>query len=135
LLIGCKQAAQFPTGDLISTAGSFAPPGQEWILRVESDGAIEVERDYTNQQGGTRTTTRLGWQPRAGWFVFIESADRFWMFDGNTNLSFYWFKADGSRGRYSLDYFQGVVPQRVISALPNEVRETVNRVGSKAKDL
>lgn len=116
-LVGCSQKA-LPSGGLITLAGTYAPPDQSWVLAVSTNGQFQVSHRTT------RITERQDWQPKRGWFLFIEDARHLWAFDGDAQVSvLIW--TNGTLGRSSLTLYRGAVPDPVLRALPDAVREKV----------
>ena len=118
-LLGCSHQRR-PGGGLIQSAGEFAPPEQEWHIRVAKDGQFEV-------QLSPKVAKRFDWKPQAGWFLYIEDAEHLWSFDGAGEFYVYVWTENGSIGRYDMPHYRGVIPATVLEALPTAVHERVRR--------
>lgn len=117
-LVGCYPKA-LPSGGLITLAGTYAPLEQTWVVAVATNGQFQVSHR------ATRVTERQEWQPKRGWFLFIEDARHLWTYDGDAQVNVFIWANDGSLARHSSAVYPGAIPDPVLRALPASVREKV----------
>jgi hypothetical protein len=134
-LLGCSRSPRPTNGVLIQTSGEFTPLGRAWVLSVQPDGHYQVSRDMGISNFDWRhfrfmhasVSWSHDWNPRPGWFLFIEDGNHLWEFDGADTLLVHVDTADGVSGVYSLDYYKGKVPDAVWRALPIEARGEIQK--------
>ena len=66
------------TAGLVTTFGEFSATGSAWTVRT-SEGAVSMSRP---RPFGAVSVSPSRWRTVPGWFVFIESDERVWAFDG-----------------------------------------------------
>ena len=108
VLVGCSPKP-LPSGGIITSSGEYAPADQSWKLTVAADGQYQVHT-------APHIAMRPDWQPKLGWFFFIEDAKHLWTFDGESQLYVLIWADDGSIGRYDLTSYKGAVPDSVLRA-------------------
>ena len=99
--------------------------GSRLVFTNASDGRLSFALTWIS--GKSRETIAMpkeGFFKKDGWFVYVESPTRIWMFDGVRQLDLV-TRSDAQKGRYSVTK-KGVFetcPQTVWDALPESVRK------------
>jgi len=124
---------------LINTLGTRTTPDGAWRIEV-SDTSLDLSRShaYSDGQGSNGsgwTTTRIvaptaetaGWTPQANWFVFVESQNNVWAYDGDRMLILETITSTGNNSKGATYYsrFPCGVPTEVFSRLSEPTRKAV----------
>ena len=61
-----------------------------WVVRVsDTNQSFQISYRYdtvTNSSGSVSVASPSDWRAKSGWFVFIESNERIWAYDGGSSL-------------------------------------------------
>jgi hypothetical protein len=128
-------------GTLIETYGHYAPSDAPWLVDVSS-GSITLGHGAVD---GTASSNSAGplklkikshitaavspkWTAHAGWFVFVESPQKIWAYDGAESLLFdETTPHDGvtSQLEKSFDTIPEMPPEAVFVKLPEKMQEAL----------
>jgi len=116
----------------ITTPGTNTTSDGTWRIFVSpSDGSVHLTRLQELVSEGRRdavsvTTSPDGWRAQPGWFVFVESKSRVWVYDGDRAL----LLQTETAGQNSHGEISG--PRRFPCAVPPEVFARLSAPAQKA---
>jgi hypothetical protein len=127
------RADQIETNSFIREKGkyTFDEKGSSIEVITAKDGKPSLEISFNRRGDGWTGLSKWSFNKEGilradGWFVFVESANRLWVFDGKTSLAVLETDDKGNALVKECDPEAAVVcPTRVKEALPTKVRETV----------
>jgi hypothetical protein len=119
-LASCEKRAT-----LLEEVGTLkSPDGNcEAVLSAGSRGLTirkVIQRSTFGMATASSEVTPASWTNHPGAFVFFESDDRVWAFDG-VEQSFIYVKRDKGSVSYSFDSYPGHFPSEVINRLPESL--------------
>lgn len=126
LLSGCSRSPRPANGVLIQTSGEFTPRNRAWKMTVQPDGQYQISEDTGDSTfdwnkfkfvHGSVGWSHV-WNPKPGWFLYIENGDHLWEYDGAKELGVFVFTPREGVGIYSLEHYKGKVPDAVWQAIP-----------------
>ena len=123
-------AAEIQSGSFIRERGAytFDPAGSSVEVITAKDNKLSLVIDFQTRGPNFAQTAKYNFNEEGilrgpGWFVFIESPDRLWIFDGVKSLSI----AERTANTHNFKDFDTKAatqcPVRVKEALPKDVRE------------
>lgn len=137
VLIGATvggRADQIETNSFIREKGkyTFDEKGSSVEVITAKDGKPSLVIDFRGRGKSSTSSNKMSFDKEGilradGWFVFVESPNRLWIFDGKKSLAV--VEADDRHAHTSVKECDGkaavVCPERVKKALPDELRESV----------
>ena len=133
-------AENIQTNSFIRKKGTyvFDQNGSSIEVITAKDNVLSLAVEFRERGKSSSVSQKLAFSESGilraeGWFVFFESANRLWIFDGKKSLSV--IEADQTKTLVKeCDSKAAVVcPARVKDALPTEVRESVLRKAKQYK--
>jgi hypothetical protein len=131
-------------GTFITTSGSFTRTEGRTIHTldvIQSGTSLSLDYRYREEMpsGGTSGSSSANGSsissPTDPWFIYVESPERFWLFDGKSELRT--FHPEGTTGPVissgNLDRSDATVPAEVILRLPAELQKLLPPVEPPAK--
>lgn len=114
----CTLAADAPeAGHFMDWYGSVSEAGYGWAVSVSSKDGVHIGR------GGV-TVSPTGWKAHDGWFVYTQSEQHVWVFDGERELLV--VEATPKKWQITRAPCSLPVPEPVLARLPRSVRESVS---------
>jgi hypothetical protein len=127
------QARAGLSGQFITTFGGVSSSDCPWVVSVsDTNQSFHISYQYsgTNYSGSINADSPSGWKAKSGWFVFIESSERIWAYDGGSSLDLLTAKL-GKLGPTLTSYgsvsFPCSVPEQVLVRLTPETRNAIKR--------
>jgi len=124
---------EFKTG-FIRERGVYAlAAGTQFNVTTAKDGVLTYEFKWQTQHGHEAITAPdKGFFVRSGWFAYVESPTRVWMYDGHRQLDIQ-TKEGNHKSRYSVanKAIFTQCPSAVWAALPEEARAHFQKVVEK----
>jgi len=121
---------------LITTLGTNTTPDGTWRIGVsEAGNSVDVSYKETGTPFTVWSTISVpgqtahsqGWEAHIGWLVFIESASRVWVYDGDRHLCLV-VDTPGSGSFYPAPRgFPCAVPAEVFSRLSESAKKVIQR--------
>ena len=127
------QAQAGSSGQFITTFGGVSSSDCPWAVSVsDTNQTFHISYRYsgTNFSASLSADSPSGWKAKTGWFVFIESDERIWAYDGGSSLELLAIKfrklgpALTSYGSYS---FPCPVPAEVFARLTPEAQKAIKK--------
>lgn len=110
---------------LLTSFASISSSGSPWKVRVSER---ELQFSYSHAEKGkgvgTISASTSGWNPKPGWCVFVENAERLWTYDGATYLVVHVVKGS-TMTTYGLNNLPCPVPDEVFRRLSAEARRAI----------
>ena len=138
LCLGSVRAQDSSTNDLsgrlMTTFGEISRSDSPWTVRVSAaDRTFQISYHYapdTNSSGSISVGSSSDWRAKSGWFVFIESNERIWAYDGGSSL-FLQVAKPAKLGPKCTCYgprsFPCSVPAEVLARLTPEAQKAIKR--------
>jgi hypothetical protein len=125
-----------PVRGFVRQMGTFVLDEKGSHLRIypakDNQPTYEIKRVIP---GGHETDSQpeAGFFRGTGWFAYIETPDRIWLYDGKKHLNIF-HRREKVAGFYSVatkEYYPAC-PADVWAALPDDVRTTLQQIGKAA---
>jgi hypothetical protein len=135
LLLCCVLQVQAgSSGRFITTFGEISSSDCPWTVRVsDTNQTFQISYRYdtaTNSSGSVSVASPTDWRAKSGWFVFIESNERIWAYDGGSSL-FLQVAKPSKLGPTCTSYgprsFPCSVPAEVLARLTPEAQKAIKR--------
>jgi hypothetical protein len=128
------QAQAGLSGRFITTFGEISSSDCPWAVRVsDTNQTLHISYRYdtaTNSLGSVSVASPSEWRAKSGWFVFIESNERIWAYDGGSSL-FLEVAKPAKLGPTCTSYgprsFPCPVPAEVFARLTPEAQKAIKR--------
>jgi len=136
LPVRSAQSADTPTLGFVRQMGTYPLDAKGSHLRIHAakDGKPTYEFKWIIPRGHEKDSAPgAGFFQGTGWFAYIESSSRIWIYDGKKDLNIVHRKEKGV-GFYSVaakEYYPSC-PAEVWAALPENVRTTLQKIGAAA---
>lgn len=137
-------ATTLVAGTVIRSGGSWSDVGSgtDHILSVTTRGKQVQWRHYVSRPGGGSKGNTSGsidaGTPPGPWFIYVESPDRLWFFDGSSSLSYRIWQAGSSDAGDAihggtLKESTEPVPQELVPLLPENLQKLFPAEASKPR--
>ncbi len=127
------QAEAGSSGQFITTFGGVSSSNCPWVVSVSAKNqAFHISYRYsgTNYSASLSADSPADWKAKTGWFVFIESDERIWAYDGGSSLDLLATKI-GKLGptltSYGSSSFPCPVPAEVFARLTPEAQKAIKK--------
>ena len=132
-------SAETPVVGFVREQGTYRLDAKGSHLRIfpAKDGQPTYEFKWVKIGGHeTDSAPDKGFFEGEGWFAYIESVNRIWIYDGKKHLNIV-HKKENWTGFYSVaaQQYYRTCPDIVWSALPEAVRQNMQAEGEKAAKL
>ena len=122
------------SGRFITTFGEISSSDCPWAVLVsDTNQTFQISYRYdtaTNSSASISVASPSDWRAKSGWFVFIESNERIWAYDGGGSL-FLQVATPTKLGPTCTSYgsrsFPCAVPDEVLARLTPEARKAIKR--------
>ena len=129
------QAQAGLSGRFITSFGGISSSDCPWVVSVlDTNRTFHISYRYdaaTNSSGSVSVDSPSDWKAKSGWFIFIESNERIWAYDGGSSL-FLQVATPSKLGPTCTSYgsrsFPCPVPDEVFARLTPEARKAIKKL-------